>query len=164
MTTLVVSPVTGGDLSAPGRSVAPMSFNPWRVLRDLVHVELRWHDGGPMGRTTHSDQVISLRRGMTYEERRCTIAHECQHIENGAQPYGLKAKEEERVRRDTALLMIPDIRPVGDAIAWALSEEEAAQELGVDIYVLRYRLKHMSPMEKAWLLNRLEAADAIEGC
>lgn len=146
-------------------TVAPMSsFNPWRMLRELADVKLLWHDGGPMGRTVHSAQTISLRTGMTWEQRRCTVAHECQHIENGPQPLGLRAKEEERVRRDTALLMIPQIRPVGDAIAWALSEEEAAQELGVDVYVLRYRLKHMSPMERAWLNHRLEQDDAVGGC
>jgi hypothetical protein len=148
-------------VSGPAPTVARMPFNPWRVLRELAHVELRFHDGGPMGRTTHSTQTISLRSDLTWEERRCTVAHECQHIENGPQPYGLRAKEEERVRRDTALLMIPEIRPVADAIAWALSEEEAARELGVDIYVLRYRLKHMSPMERSWLRHRLEQDDAV---
>lgn len=152
-----------GAVSAPGRTVRGMVVNPWAVLRSLEHVILRWHDGGPMGRTIHSEQTISLRRGMTWEERRCTVAHEVLHIERGPQPLGLRAKDEERVRRETAQRMIPDIRPVGDAIAWALSEEEAAHELGVDVYVLRYRLKHMSPMERAWLKRRLEDDDAIEG-
>lgn len=164
---VAVAPVTGEDLSGVAPSVSRMTlgpFNPWRRLRSLTHVELRWHDGGPMGFTDHAEQTISLRRGMTFEERRCTVDHECEHVENGPQPYGLRAKEEEQVRRNTALRMIPDIRPVGDAIAWALSEAEAAEELGVDVYVLRYRLKHMSPMERAWLRHRLEADDAIGGC
>lgn len=162
-------------VSEAGPSVARMvdggtssGRNPWKILRELVHVELRWHDDGPMGQTIHSEQAISLRRGMTWEERRCTVQHEVLHLLRGPQPRGLRAKDEERVRRRTAELMIPDIRPVGDAIAWALSEEEAAAELGVDVYVLRYRLKHMSPMERAWLRHRLELDDAVqapdEGC
>jgi len=138
-------------------------YNPWRTLRALADVTLAWHAGGPMGRTTHSTQTISLRRGMTWEERRCTVEHELRHLENGPQPYGLRAKDEERVRRDTALALIPEIEPVGDAIAWAHSEEEAAMELGVDVYVLRYRLRHMSPMERAWLKRRLEQDDVVEG-
>lgn len=140
-----------------------LGVNPWAKFRELAHIELRWHDGGVMGETLHDESAVTLRRGMTWEERRCTIQHEILHVENGPVPFGLAAKEEERVRRDTALLMIPDIRPVGDAIAWALSEEEAAVELGVDLPVLRYRIKHMSPMERAWLGSRLQADDAVPG-
>jgi len=150
-------------LSEVAPTVTAMSLNPWRKLRALAHVELLWHDGGPMGITDHVRQTISLRRGMSWEERRCTVDHECEHIEDGPQPWGLRAKNEERVRRNTATRMIPDIRPVADAIAWALSEEEAAIELGVDVYVLRYRIKHMSPMERAWLKHRLERDDVVEG-
>lgn len=151
-------------LSGVRPTVPRMLFpNPWRLLREAAQVELQWHRGGPMGKTVHSEQVISLRMGMTWEERRCTVQHELLHIERGPQPLGLRAKDEEWVRRETAFRMIPEIRPVGDAIAWALSEEEAAEELGVDVYVLRYRLKHMSPMERAWLRQRLHADDAIEG-
>lgn len=166
---MAVTEVTPGDLSVTAHSVARMSnswslVNPWRGLRDREHVTLSTHVGGPMGKTNHDDQEISYRVGLTWEERRCTIEHECRHIDDGPQPVGLRAKNEERIRRDTAEAMIPDIRPVADAIAWALSEEEAAMELGVDVYVLRYRLKHMSPMEKAWLKHRLEQADAVGEC
>ena len=136
--------------------------HPWRRLRELAHVTLLWHDDGPMGLTTHSTATISIRRGLTWEERRCTIQHELIHVERGPVPNGLREKDEEWVRRETALRMIPDIRPVGDAIAWALSEEEAADELGVDVPVLRYRLQHMSPMERAWLHHRLEQDDAVD--
>lgn len=141
----------------------PMHWpHPWRRLRELAHVTLAWHDDGPMGTATHSTATISLRRGMTWEQRRCTVEHELQHIERGPMPAGLVAKDEERVRRDTALAMIPDIRRVGDALAWALSAEEAAHELGVDAPVLAYRLRHMSPMERAWLSARLDRDDAVE--
>lgn len=151
-------------LSAAPPSVPAMQWpHPWRRLRELAHVTLEWHDGGPMGLTTHSTATISLRRGLTWEERRCTVQHEIVHVERGPVPRGLREKDEEYVRRETALLMIPDIRPVGDAIAWALSEDEAAQELGVDVPVLRYRLRHMSPMERAWLASRLDRDDAVLG-
>ena len=115
-----------------------------------------------MGLTIHSTATISLRRGLTWEERRCTIQHELVHLEQGPVPRGLRGKDEEWVRRETALRMIPEIRPVGDAIAWSLCEEEAAQELGVDVPVLRYRLNHMSPMEHAWLRSRLGQEDAVD--
>lgn len=136
--------------------------HPWRRLRELAHVTLQWHDGGPMGLTTHSTATISIRRGLTWAERRCTVQHELLHLEGGPVPHGLRDKEEEWVRRETAARMIPEIRPVGDAIAWALSADEAADELGVDVAVLRYRLRHMSPMEQAWLRARLDHDDAVD--
>lgn len=151
-----------GALSVSVPTVHPMSINPWRLLAKLEEWELRWHDGGVMGRTLHSENAITMRRGMTWAERRCTIRHELLHVERGPMPRGLKAKDEELVRRETAQLMIPDIEPVGDALAWSLSLEEAADELGVDIYVLRYRLKHMSPLDRAWLHARLGAGDAVD--
>lgn len=150
-------------MSVAVSTVPIMLPHPWRRLRELVHVTLEWHDGGPMGLTTHATATVSLRRGLTWEQRRCTLQHELVHVERGPVPRGLREKDEEQVRRATALLMVPDIRPVGDAIAWALSEDEAAQELGVDVPVLRYRLKHMSPMERAWLRDRLQRDDAIPG-
>lgn len=146
----------------PTPTVSPVPLpHPWRQLREQAHVTLEWHDGGPMGWTRFSTATISLRRGLSWEERRCTLQHELIHVESGPVARGLREKDEEYVRRETARRMIPDIRPVGDAIAWSLSEEEAALELGVDVPVLRYRLRHMSPMEKAWLLHRLDQDDAV---
>ena len=161
--TELLDPVSN-PVSEPTSTVPGMQWpHPWRRLRELAHVTLEWHDAGPMGVTTHSTSTISIRRGLTWEERRCTVQHELVHVERGPVPAGLAAKDEESVRRETALRMIPDIRPVGDAIAWALTEQEAARELGVDVPVLRYRLKHMRPQEKAWLHARLDRDDAVPG-
>lgn len=150
-------------LSAPAPTVPAMQLpHPWRRLREAAHITLTWHDDGPMGLATHSTATISLRRGLTWAQRRCTLQHELIHVERGPVPRGLQEKDEEYVRRQTALRMVPDIRRVGDALAWALSAEEAADELGVDIPVLTYRLRHMSPMEKAWLHARLDRDDAVD--
>lgn len=151
-------------MSAAVHTLAPMSVpHPWRVLRALADVELRWHDGGPRGLTRHSDRVISIRRDQTWEERRCAVLHECLHVIRGPVPRGLSAKEEESVRRETARWLIPDIRTVGEALAWAHTISEAAEELGVATPVLRYRIEHASPMEVAWLRHRLRADDAVDG-
>ena len=140
--------------------VTPVQMpHPWRRLRELADVTLRWHQGGPMGWTHHASQTISLREGMTYEERRCSIQHELLHIGNGPQPLGLAGKEEESVRRETARIMLPNVRMVGEALAWSHTLEEAAYELDVDIYVLRKRLRHLHPAERAYLKQRLEYAE-----
>ena len=129
--------------------------HPWRRLREAAHVTLAWHDGGPMGRTHFASATISLRRGLSWAERRCTVAHELLHVERGPVPLTLAGREEERVRRETARVMLPDVKAVGEALAWAHSEAEAADELGVDVAVLRYRLRHLHPAERGYLAARL---------
>jgi hypothetical protein len=44
--------------------------------------------------------------------------------------------QEESVGRETVVRMIPNIRPVGDAIVWAPSEDAAADKLGVEASML----------------------------
>jgi hypothetical protein len=140
--------------------VSPVTLpHPWRRLRELAHVTLQWHEGGKMGRVDHGTQTVSLRLGMTYGERRCTLLHELLHLDNGPMPYGLRGKEEELVRRQTAREMLPDIRVVGEAMAWAHTPLEAAEELGVDIFVLRKRLRHLHPSERHYLERRLTQAE-----
>lgn len=108
-----------------------------------------------MGRTTFGANLISLRRGMTQAERRCTLLHEMLHVERGPVTAGLAGREEQRVARETARLLLPDIRVVGEAMAWALDASEAADELWVDEGVLRTRLASLHPSERAYLTRRL---------
>lgn len=151
--------MTATVASGPTPTV-PGMIHPWRRLRALVGWELRWHhpdDDPDKGFTLFDEQVISLRSNLTWEERRCTVLHECLHAERGPAPGGvLEAREELVVRRMTARLMLPKIRDVGEAMAWALSTEETAVELGVDVEVLRDRLRWLHPSERHYLHRRLE--------
>lgn len=133
-----------------------MTIHPWRRLRDLDHVTLLWHDGGPMGLTNFINQTISLRRGMTYEQRRCTVLHEVLHIERGPVLTTLAGREELRVRKETARLILPDVRELARALVWARTPEEAAWELAVDLGVLRDRLRHLHPAERGFVRRALE--------
>lgn len=109
-----------------------------------------------MGFTLHEERVISLRSDLTWAERRSTVLHECLHAERGPANVGvLYEREELRVRRETARLLLPDVRDVGEAMAWALSTEEAADELMVDTGVLRDRLRWLHPAERHYLARRL---------
>lgn len=111
-----------------------------------------------MGETDFEAGTISLRRGMTWEERRCTVLHEVIHVERGPVPMGLAAMEELRVEKMTARQMLPSVRKIGDAYAWAAGDDEgAARELGVDVHVLRTRMKYMThPAERGYLARRFE--------
>lgn len=146
-------------MSALTPSLCAVQIHPWRNLRDRARVTLARHVGGPMGWARHSTQTVSLRDDLTYAERRCTLEHELLHLERGPVPIGWVAQDEERVRRETARRMLPDVRVLGEALAWALSEDEAADELAVDVYVLRTRLRHLHPAERGYLWNRLSEVD-----
>jgi len=133
-------------------------MHPWRRLRELVHITLVWHDGGLMGETDYEAGTISLRRGMSSAERRSTIMHECLHAERGPVPMGLAAKEESQVCRIAARELLPNIKVIADALAWAEWDmEAAADELWVDEATLRCRLASMAPpAERAYMRQRFE--------
>lgn len=133
-------------------------IHPWRRLRALAHITLHWHDDGHKGITDFEAGTISLRRGMSWAERRTTVLHECLHVERGPVPMTLAGREELRVEKETARLLMPDIRVLGDALAWARDLAEAADELGVDQQALEVRLTYLHPAERGWLKERLEEA------
>lgn len=134
----------------------PCMVHPWRLLQEAEHVLLEWHDDGPMGRAFFATDTISLRRGMTWAERRCTVLHELVHLDRGHAAPGWQAQDEERVRRETARLLLPDVRRMGEALAWAADVHEAADELDVDVPVLECRLRYLHPAERGYLKARLD--------
>jgi hypothetical protein len=134
--------------------------HPWRRLRELAHITLLWHDGGPMGETDFEANTISLRRGMTWAERRTTVLHECLHVERGPVLQSMYGREELRVEKETARLLLPDVHEIGDALAWAYDLHEAADELRVDVDLLRTRLEHLHPAERGYLKNRIEGDES----
>jgi hypothetical protein len=135
----------------------PRMIHPWRRLRQLSHITLLWADDGPAGETDFEASTITLRRGMSQAERRSTVLHECLHAERGPVPMGLAAREELRVWKEQARLLLPDVKLVADALAWAQGDVvAAADELWVCEDTLRVRLKHMHPSERGWMRARLE--------
>lgn len=137
--------------------------NPWRRLSKLAHIDLIWHDGGPMGLTDHAAGTISLQRGLTRAERRSTLAHELMHVQRGPtlDDPALVEREELRVERESARWLLPDVRPIGEALAWAYDLDEAAAELGVDARTLWVRLHYAHPTERGYLRRRLEHAEVV---
>lgn len=59
------------------------------------------------------------------------------------------------MRAEAARWLLPDIVVVGDALAWATSLDEAADELWVDRRTLQARLDHLHPSERHYLRRRL---------
>lgn len=132
--------------------------HPWRAFRALTHIRLRWAvlPAGMFGYTDHERGEVVLAEGLTQAERRSTIAHETQHVLRGRVPPHLRRREEILVDREAARLLLPDIQVVAEALAWASSVDEAAEELWVDPAMLRCRLASLHPSERGYLHRRLE--------
>lgn len=137
--------------------------HPWRTFRELVDWTLHWAfiPGGDWGRTCFRTRTVTLRPDLNQAERRCTIAHETQHILRGPAPAGLADWEEHLVDRNVARLLLPDIKSIGDALVWAgwHNVPGAAEELWVDEFILAKRLAFLHPSEKGYLRQRF-AEDA----
>lgn len=129
--------------------------HPWRTLRELPEITLLWHDGGRRGYYNFTHQTISLRRGMTQAQRRSTLQHELHHHYRGRYLKALLEREELACELAAARDLI-EIRKLGEAMAWASGVEEVAAELWVDSSLVRVRLAHLHPAERAYLRNRLE--------
>lgn len=132
-----------------------MVFHPWRGLRNLSEVALRWQDrDDEMGHVDYSPPCVTITIGMTQAERRCTLTHELVHLERGQCPPGDEDREELIVEREAARRLI-DIRKLGETLAWAPHEEDAAEELWVDVPTLQARLAGLHPSERHYLRDRL---------
>lgn len=132
--------------------------HPWRAFRDLTHVTLHWAHlpDGVLGLTDFDTGTVTLAHGMNQAERRCTIAHETQHVVRGPVPAYLRAREEREVDRISARLLLPCVKQLGEVLAWAHNLFEAAEELWVDEPTLRARLESLHPAERGYLRTRLE--------
>lgn len=122
--------------------------HPWRALRALSDWTLTVSDlpAGMRGRTHWPSRTITLRPGLNQAQRRSVLAHELLHVERGPVLIGWQCQEEHRVRVLTARRLIPLDRLI-DAARWSLDVHEMADELWVDVSVLRDRLGSLSPWE-----------------
>jgi hypothetical protein len=133
--------------------------HPWRTFRDLIDWTLEWSHlpSGVWGVTDFDTRTVTLRHGMNQAERRCTIAHEIQHILRGPAPVGLEEWEEELVDRNAARFLLPSVEAIGDALVWAdWNQFVAAEELWVDELILAARLRYLHPSEKGYLRERFD--------
>lgn len=131
--------------------------HPWRELRDhWPDWAVVFADMAVAGLTCWRSKTITLDRGLLQAERRSTLAHELEHVRRGPVPGNrfFAAREETLVEREAARRMI-DIRDLGEALAWAHDLHEAADELWVDVELLRARLDGLHPSERAYLRRRL---------
>ncbi|MGX6513294.1 hypothetical protein [Rhodococcus sp. SJ-2] len=139
---------------------ANRKWHPWRHLRDHhPHIDVTFADltaHGLLGRITH--RGIDIEQSCDQRERRSTLTHETIHLERGPVPrHPHFAQREERVVEElTARRMITLIELV-DVIAWCQgrTDDEAAEELWVELDVLQTRIDTLTLGERAWVERQI---------
>lgn len=132
--------------------------HPWRRLRELTHITLKWHDDGPMGKCKHSTQEVSLRRDLDQAARRAVLLHELEHLRRGPAVVGF-VDHDERATRDAAARLLIPLHALAEAMVWAVDDHELAAELWVDVHTVRARLEGLTQAESDELNRRLDAAE-----
>lgn len=136
-----------------------MHYHPWRELAALTHIVVQWAHLAPgVWGLNDGRRRIWLDRRLGQAERRCTLAHELEHLRRGhlgCQPPAV----ERSVDAAAARRLIPNPHTLADALVWARGDmAAAAEELWVDEPTLEARLdpRHLHPAERAILRGRLE--------
>ena len=133
--------------------------DPWHEFHTFSDWALRWArlPSDLLGVTDFHARTVTLDSRLLQAERRCTMAHEVEHIRRGPMPSDpvLAAREEAAVDRAAARKLI-GIDELGEALAWAGTLAEAAQQLWVDEDTLVARLRHLHPAEVHYLHRRLQ--------
>lgn len=120
-------------------------WHPWRRLRALAHVDLHWADLPAGVRGVTAGNRIWLDLSQLQAERRCTLAHELEHLERGHD--GCVSGAEERRVREAAARRLITLERLLDVAAWTRCPAEAAEELWVDEDTLNARLEGLTPSE-----------------
>lgn len=130
-------------------------MDPWgRAARlDGWRVDWAWRPQR-LGVTRWGERRIILDITLSDRLARCVLSHEVIHAERGPSPRWAMAREEEIVSRESARRLIP-LEQLGEALAWTLCADEAAEELWIDRPTLLARLRSLTPAERAYLTARL---------
>lgn len=123
--------------------------DPWSYLRQHPDLTLVWADlPGRLRGCTDGQRIIWLDRNLLQRERRCTLTHELVHVRHhhiGRQPQNV----ENRVREETARILLPDVGAIVDALSWGHTWTEIAEDLWVTDDTLMCRLTHLTSTERA---------------
>lgn len=112
--------------------------NVWGMLRSLAHVMIIWHRPYPDIVAATDGRRIWIDPKLTSVERKCFLAHEAIHIQqghNGCQPPGI----ERQVCLEVARFLV-SFESLQSVAGWSRCPVEMAEELGVTEQVLLDRL------------------------
>lgn len=140
-------------------------YSPWKALADMpeIGVEFANLSDDELGWWDPDRQTITLAAGQTQAERRCTLAHELEHVKRGDEDVSrvspvLAARQEIAACVRAARRLIP-LGALIAALLWSQDERELADELHVDADTMRIRLLTLTPAEHAAIDERLWLAE-----
>lgn len=110
-----------------------------------------------LGAVDWTNLTIHLDRTMDAAERRCTLAHEIEHIERGDTgrcPPAVERRIEEHVAR--RLISLDDLL---DALRWGRHPDEIADDLVVDMQILATRIERSTGAERRAIRRALRRRD-----
>lgn len=140
-----------------------MTFHPWRLLRRLPHVTVEPADlgGGLSGCYFPDLDVILLDRRLLQVERRCTLAHELAHRHLGHGPcHDRRSMRRQELQAEAlAARWLVDLDALVDAQIWGRSVDEIADELWVDVPILRARIRSLSDAERDYVNGKVAARE-----
>lgn len=142
-----------------------MTYNPWSDLAgrpELTFGVTNLPDGSGDAWWLPDVPGIAMNRGLTRTRRRCALAHELVHAEVGDRPCHDNGPDGPRLARRDELFAdrvsaerLISLDGLADALAWALSPEEVADELDVTPHVARVRIRNLTDDEKTWIEWRI---------
>lgn len=134
-------------------------WSPWRYLRER-YPDVRVHElelpGDLLGCVDLGRRIIWLDARLTQAERRCTLAHELGHLERGLPCDPAAQAAEEKAIDEWAARRLLDIHSLTRAFQWSAHLDEIADELWVDLHMLRARLRSLTDDEQDAIMAAIE--------
>lgn len=121
-------------------------FHPWRFVGQFPHIRVHHEDLGNVSGRSDGVANIWLHKDLRQVERRCTLTHELFHIAEGHTsrvPFML-----ELCVRFKAARALVSLEELARGLAWAMSAEELADELGVTERIVMDRLASLTDDER----------------
>lgn len=139
-----------------------MQHHPWRTLRDQWpdwQVKFAVLPDGIHGCTDVELRTIWIDKRLGQAARRSTLAHEAIHAARGE--HECDDGDDALVEQAAAQILLPLDRLL-HVLPWATTVGEAAEELWVDVDMMRCRLDHLHPSERAAIKRAFAARDNTE--
>lgn len=139
-------------------------YSPWKVLAEMPDVRVEYAElNDDLGWWDPDRRAITLAAGQTQAERRCTLAHELEHVRRGDEDVSrvspvLAARQEIAACVRAARNLIP-ITTLVAALLWSQDERELAEELHVDVDTVKIRLLTLTLEEHSAIDERIQQAE-----
>lgn len=134
-------------------------WSPWRHLREHYSDVRVYETELPvrlLGCVDLDQRIIWLDSRLTQAERRCTLAHELGHLDRGVVCCDPVAAEvEERAIDGWAARMLIPVGSLVRAFQWSCHLPEIADELWVDLHMLRARLRGLTDCEQDLVIEAM---------